>query len=49
MVALERINFCETVGRKNNCKLNFFSMYFVQNDKETHLSFKNSEKQQNKI
>ena len=42
MVVLERINICETVGRKNNCKLNFFSMYFVQNNEEIHLSFKNS-------
>ena len=33
-------------GRKNNCKLNLFSMYFVQNNKEIYLSFKNSEKQQ---
>ena len=33
-------------GRKNNCKLNLFSMYFVQNNKEICLSFKNSEKQQ---
>ena len=44
MVALERINFRETVGRKNNCNLNFFSMYFVRNNEEIHLSFKNSEK-----
>ena len=44
MVALERINVRETVGRKNNCKLNFFSMYFVRNNEEIHLSFKNSEK-----
>ena len=35
-------NVCETVGRKNNCKLNFFSMYFVRNNEEIHLSFKNS-------
>ena len=42
MVAQERINVCETVGRKNNCKLNFFSMYFVQNNEEIHLSFKSS-------
>ena len=27
-------NVCETVGRKNNCKLNFFSMYFVRNNEE---------------
>ena len=44
MVALERINVRETVGRKNNSKLNLFSMYFVQNNKEIHLSFNNSEK-----
>ena len=44
MVAQERINVRETVGRKNNCKLNFFLMYFVQNNQEIHLSFKNSEK-----
>ena len=44
MVAQERINVRETVGRKSNCKLNFFSMYFVQTNKEIHLSFKNSEK-----
>ena len=25
-------------------KLNFFSMYFVRNNEEIHLSFKNSEK-----
>ena len=43
-VAHGRINVCETMGRKNNCKLNFFSMYFVQNNEEIHLSFKNSEK-----
>ena len=41
MVVQERINVRETVVRKNNCKLNFFSMYFVQN-KEIFLSFKNS-------
>ena len=45
MVAPERINVRETVGRKNNCKLNFFSMYFVRNNEEIHLPFKNSEKQ----
>ena len=42
MVAQERINVRETVGRKNNCKLNFFSMYFVRNNEEIYLSFKNS-------
>ena len=31
-------------GKKNNRKLNFFSMYFVRNNKEIHLSFKKSEK-----
>ena len=46
MVALERINVHETVGRKNNRKLNFFSMYFVRNNEERYLSFKNSEKLQ---
>ena len=44
MVVLERINVREGVGRKNNCKLNFFSMYFIRHNEETHLSFKNSEK-----
>ena len=32
------------MGRKNNCKLNFFAMYFVRNNEEIHSSFKNSEK-----
>ena len=41
MVTQERINVCETMGRKNNCKLNFFSMYFIRNNEEIHLSFKN--------
>ena len=45
VVALERINVCETVGRKSNCKLNFFSIYFIRNNKQIHLPFKNSEKQ----
>ena len=44
MVAQERINVHETVGRKNSRKLNFFSMYFVRDNEEKHLSFKNSEK-----
>ena len=44
MVTLERINVHETVGRKNNCKQNFFSMYFFRNNEEIHLSFENSEK-----
>ena len=43
MVAQERINVPETVGRKN-CKLNFFSMYLVRNNEEIHLSFKNIDK-----
>ena len=38
----KRTNVRETVGRKNNCKLNFFSMYFIQNIEEIYLSFKNS-------
>ena len=46
MVAMERINVRETVGRTNNCKLNLFSMHFIRNNKEIHLPFKNSEKQQ---
>ena len=44
MVAQERINVCETVGRKNNGKLDFFSMYFIQNNEEIYLSFKNRHK-----
>ena len=44
MVAQERINVRETVGRKNNCKVNFFSMYFVRTKEEIHLPFENSEK-----
>ena len=46
MVAQGRINIRETVGRKNKCKLNFFSMDFVRNNEEIHLFFKNSEKKQ---
>ena len=42
MVAQERINVCETVGRKNNRKLNIFSAYFIRNKEEIHLSFNNS-------
>ena len=43
MVALERINVRENVGRKNNCKLNFFSMYFVRNNEEImDTSFNNN-------
>ena len=44
MVAETRVNVHETMGRKNNCELNFFSVYFVRNNKEIHFSFKNSEK-----
>ena len=44
MVAQERINVRETVGRKNNRELNFISMYFVRTNEKIHLSFKNSEK-----
>ena len=44
MVAQERINVRETVGRKGNSKLNSFSMYFVQTNEEIRVSFKNSEK-----
>ena len=44
MVAQERINVRETVGRKSNCKVNFFSMSFVRTKEEIHLSFENSER-----
>ena len=44
VVAQPRVNVYETMGRKNNSKLNLFSMYFVRNKQEIHLSFKNSEK-----
>ena len=44
MITQERINVCETVGRKTNCTLNFFSMFFVRNNGEIRFSFKNSEK-----
>ena len=44
MIAQEKIDLRETVGRKNNCKVNFFSMYFVRTNEEIHLSFKDSEK-----
>ena len=43
-LALERIN---VRVRKNSCKLNFyilFSIYFVRNNEDIHLPFKNSEK-----
>ena len=40
MVAQERINVRETVGRKNNCKVNFFSMYFVGTKEEIHFLLK---------
>ena len=45
MVAQARVNVHELMGRKSNCKLNFFSMTFIQNNEEIHFSFKNSEKQ----
>ena len=38
-----RVNIHETMRRKNNCKLNFFSIFFVWNNKEIHFYFKNSE------
>ena len=44
VVAQARVNVYETMGRKNNSKLNLFSMYFVRNKEEIHLSVKNSEK-----
>ena len=44
VVAQARMNAHETIRRKNNCKLNFFSMYFVRNNEEIHFNFKNSEK-----
>ena len=44
MAAQVRVNVHEMMERKNNCKLNFFSMYFNRNNEEIHLSFKNSEK-----
>ena len=44
MVAQARVNVLETMGRKNNCKLNFFSIYFLGNNEEIHFPFKNSEK-----
>ena len=34
-------NKYETVGRKNNCMLNFCPMYFVRTNKEIHLSLNN--------
>ena len=46
VVAQARLKVHEMIGRKNNCKLNFFSMYFVRNKEEIHFCFKNSEKQQ---
>ena len=36
--------FMKRQKEKNNCKVNFFSVYFVWNNQELHLSFKNSEK-----
>ena len=43
MVAQVSVNVHEVMGREKT-KLNFFSMYFVQNNEEIHSSFKNSEK-----
>ena len=43
-IAQVTANVIETMERKSNCKLNFFSMCFVQNNEEIQLSFKNSEK-----
>ena len=37
MVAQARVNVHETMGRKNNCKLNFFLMYLIWNNKEIHF------------
>ena len=37
MVAQNRINVREIVERKNNCQLNFFSMYFVRTKEEIHV------------
>ena len=34
MVVQARMTVHETMGRKNNCELNFFSMYFARNNKE---------------
>ena len=44
VVAQARVNVHETMGRKNKCKLNFFSIHFGWNNEEIPLSFKNSEK-----
>ena len=43
MVAQAKVNVHEMIGRKKNCKLNFFSLYFVKNNKEIRFSFKISE------
>ena len=45
MVAQARMNVHETTRSKNNCNINFFSMYFVRNHEEIHFPFKNSEKE----
>ena len=42
MVALDRINVKQ--WKEKTTKSNLFSMYFVRNNEEIHLSFKNSEK-----
>ena len=49
MVAQERINVRETVRRKNNCKVNFFLMYFVRTKEEIHLPFKKVENSGHKL
>ena len=43
VVAQARVNVHKTMGRKNNSKLNVFSMYFVWNNEEIYFYFKNSE------
>ena len=45
MVAHKRIPVRETMGRENNCKLNFFSKYFIRNNQKEQCSFENGEKQ----
>ena len=37
MVAQARVTVHEKMGRKNNFKLNLFSMYFVRNNEEIHF------------
>ena len=43
MVAQARMNVHQTMGRRNNCELNFFSMYLVQNNEQIHFYSENSE------